>query len=300
MRYASTMTPLLDHVILAVRDLDASAAAYGTLLGRAPSWRGAHPALGTRNVLFRLDDTYLELLAPAAPGGPLAQMVSARLGAREERAFGLALGAPDVARAVADARARGLVVADPAPGQGSDDASGRVRTWRSAIVEPASARGLLLLLIEHTTPADALPPAALLGDVASTVASVDHVVVFTEDLDAGVGLWRDGFGLAVVWQRDFPERGTRNVGLDLGGVTLELIVRTDREPSGRQDTLWGIAYRVASCERAVARVRAAGGVIDDPRPGLAPGTRVGTVRWQRTASLLIEGRLAPVPREGAP
>jgi len=283
--------PLLDHVILAVRDLDAAAAAHAVLLGRAPSWRGAHATLGTRNVLFRLDDTYLELLAPGATDGPLAQLVSARLGRREERAFGLALGVPDVARAVAEARGRGLAVTDPAPGQGSDDASGRVRTWRSAVVEPASARGLLVLLIEHTSPADALPPATLLGDAPSTVSTVDHVVVFTQDLDASVALWRDRFGLAVTWQRDFPERGTRNVGLDLGGVTLELIVRTDRPPSAREDVLWGVAHRVADLGAAVARVRAAGGAIDDPRPGLAPGTRVATVRWQRTASLLTEGRL---------
>jgi hypothetical protein len=56
--------------------------------------------------------------------------------------------------------------------------------------------------------------------------------------------------------------------------------------------LWGVAYRVADGAAAVARLRAAGATVDDPRPGLAPGTRVGTVRWQRTPTLLIEGSLA--------
>jgi len=288
----AAVTPVLDHVVLAVADLDAAAADYTRLLGRAPSWRGTHPAFGTRNVLYRLDDTYVELLAPHDPAGPLAQVVAAALGARSERAFALALGVGDVERAVADAKAYGVVAGDPAPGEGSDDASGRVRTWRSAFVDPASVRGLQLLLIQHTTPPDALPPAPTLHEPASICTTVDHVVVFSDDIEASVALWSGAFGSAPLWRRDFPERGTRNVGLDLGGVTLELIMRTDRAASGRGDVLWGVAYRVADCARAVERLRAAGATIDDPRPGLAPGTRVGTVRWQRTATLLIEGRLA--------
>ena len=40
------------------------------------------------------------------------------------------------------------------------------------------------------------------------------------------------------------------------------------------------------------RLAGAGAAVDDPRPGLAPGTRVGTVRWTRTPTLLISGRLA--------
>lgn len=286
------MTPVLDHVVLAVADLEAAAADYTRLLGRAPSWHGGHPTFGTRNVLYRLDDTYLELLAPHDPAGPLSQVVRAALGERAERAFALALGVPDVARAVAEARTHGVAAGDPAPGEGSDDTSGRVRTWQSAFVDPASVRGLQLLLIQHTTPADALPPARPLADVASICTTVDHVVVFTEDLEASVALWTGAFGLAVLWRRDFPERGTRNAGLDLGGVTLELITRSDRAPSGRGDVLWGVAYRVGDCARAIERLRSAGAAVDDPRPGLAPGTRVGTVRWQRTPTLLIEGRLA--------
>ena len=48
---------------------------YVALLGRGPSWHGRHPAFGTRNVLFRLANTYVELLAPDVPGGPLADVV---------------------------------------------------------------------------------------------------------------------------------------------------------------------------------------------------------------------------------
>jgi hypothetical protein len=93
---------------------------------------------------------------------------------------------------------------------------------------------------------------------------------------------------ACAWRRDFPERRTRNLGLDLGGVVLELIQRTDRAPRGRDDVLWGIAYRVADCALAALRVRAAGIEIDPPRDGLDPDTRVASVRWERAPTLLIE------------
>ena len=52
----------LDHVIVAVRDLDAAAATYARLFGRAPSGRGEHPDLGTANASWRLENAYLELL----------------------------------------------------------------------------------------------------------------------------------------------------------------------------------------------------------------------------------------------
>jgi catechol 2,3-dioxygenase-like lactoylglutathione lyase family enzyme len=286
------MDAVLDHVVLAVRDLDAARADYVALLGRDPSWHGRHPSFGTCNVLFRLANTYLELLAPDVPGGPLADVVSAALHDRAERPFALALGVADVARAVDDARARGLSVGNAAPGEGSDDATGAVRTWRSAFVDPATVRGVRLMLIEHTTPPDALPPSPLASSPDGACDAIDHVVLFTEDLDASLAVWTDRVGLRVAWRHDFPARSTRNAGLALGDAIVELIESTDRRtdgaPSGRPDVFWGVAYRVRDASAAVARLGAARLDADAPRDGLLPGTRVATVRWPRTATLLLE------------
>ena len=65
---------------------------------------------------------------------------------------------------------------------------------------------------------------------------------------------------------------------------------TDQPGKPKTDTVWGVAYTVADCDRAVERLRAAGIEVDTPRPGLARGTRVATVRWQRTPTLIIEPR----------
>ena len=57
------MKSTVDHIIFIVRDLPRSIDHYKLLLGRNPSWKGYHPAFKTKNALFRLENTYLELLA---------------------------------------------------------------------------------------------------------------------------------------------------------------------------------------------------------------------------------------------
>ena len=54
---------VVDHIIIAVEDLEKASQDYALMLGRAPSWRGTHPDYGSANTLFRLDNCYLELLA---------------------------------------------------------------------------------------------------------------------------------------------------------------------------------------------------------------------------------------------
>ena len=66
-----------DHAVIAVRDLAAATERTAALLGRPPSWCGAHPGAGTANALFRLENCYLELLARVGDlptEGPLAEI----------------------------------------------------------------------------------------------------------------------------------------------------------------------------------------------------------------------------------
>jgi catechol 2,3-dioxygenase-like lactoylglutathione lyase family enzyme len=58
------MLTRVDHLVIAVDDLDRATDTYRGLLGLEPSWRGVHPDAGTANTLFRLANTYVELLAP--------------------------------------------------------------------------------------------------------------------------------------------------------------------------------------------------------------------------------------------
>lgn len=85
------MTTTIDHIIIAVADLAEASAEYSALLGRAPSWRGAHPDYGTANTLFKLDNTYIELLAPQGEG-MAADIVNSILDTRGPCLGGLVFG----------------------------------------------------------------------------------------------------------------------------------------------------------------------------------------------------------------
>ena len=89
------MLTSFDHALIAVRDLEAAAADYERMLGRRRSWRGVHPDLGTGNALFKLDNTYLELLSPQ-PESRSAENLRAQLEEKGEGLLGLAFH-PDYA-----------------------------------------------------------------------------------------------------------------------------------------------------------------------------------------------------------
>jgi len=264
------MTSLtLDHIVIAVRNLDAAAQSYRRLLGRAPSWHGRHPSYGTANVLFRLDNTYIELLAPgpdpsrvrlqpdpepalparppggsAAEGSPWLSALRDHLDTAGEGLYALALGTGDIDRAVAGARERGLGaspersrrVADPAAGDGVDLATGARRQWRNARIDAAAARNVRLFFIEHLSPPDALPTVPPDAPAAACPHAVDHTVVASSDLPAALAFWRDTLGLDLRGTVDFPPpNGPRRLCfLRLGDSILEL-AGASLQPGGPSD-----------------------------------------------------------------
>lgn len=284
------MLSTLDHVIVGVRDLDAAAERTAALLGRPPSWRGEHPGYGTANVLFRLANTYLELLSPAGAGA-VGEQLGRVLAERGEGLVGLAFGTADAERAAAALRARGLPVLDPQPGRGRDRESGAERRWRNALLAPDASRGSWIFAIEHETGEDPLPLREPACAPAAAVASLDHVVVMSPDLEAARRLYGDGLGLRLALDRSFPARGTRILFFRVGGATVEVAGRLGAEPDpGSPDRLWGLAWQVADAGAAHARLAAAGFDVTGVRDGFKPGTRVFTVRGEPcgVATLMIE------------
>jgi catechol 2,3-dioxygenase-like lactoylglutathione lyase family enzyme len=284
------MLTSLDHLVIAVRDLEAATATYTGLFGRAPSWHGSHPGWGTANVLFRLSNTYVELLS-AVQAGALADALRAHLEQRGEGPYALAFGTADGAACADALRARGLAAAAPVDGSGRDDASGTERRWRNIFLSRYDTRGVQVFAIEHLSPADALPLAPAAGDAAATVSGVDHVVIMTADPEAAIALYRDQLGLRLAFDRAFTERGVRLLFFRIGGITVELAATLGEQSSdgSAPDRFWGISYRVADVAAARARIAGAGFDVSDVRPGHKPGTQVCTVRREThgVATLLI-------------
>lgn len=281
------MLNTLDHVILAVADLDVATGRYARLLGRSPSWRGEHPGVGSANVLFRLENTYLELLAPAGEG-PVGAALEAHLSSRGEGPIGLAFGTDDADACHAWLVARGLAPQAVERGVGRDVESGAMRAWRRVPLPLDQTRGVLLFAIEHESPPEILPLSGPMADASAVVFALDHAVVRSADAEATKALYGDGLGLRLALDREFPQWGARLLFFRVGGLTVEIaaaLADGDGEGLGGEgapgvdgDRFWGLSYRVRDADAAHARLTDMGIDVSEVRKGRKPGTRVFTVQ----------------------
>ncbi|MEX2249665.1 MAG: VOC family protein [Parvibaculum sp.] len=269
----------VDHVIIAVSDLGAAEKNYTAIFGRAPSWRGTHPGMGSANVLYRLANTYVELLAPVAEG-PTADMLKAHLDKVGEGVFGLALGLADAAAAQGAFAARGLQGSAPTDGSGTDDLTGATRRWRTIMFPREATRGLFLFGIQHLGSADALPPAPLSAGVSEdqAIPALDHIVVMTPDAEATKALFGAQFGIRLALDQTKPEWGVRQLFFRTGSVTIEVVQSLDPAKAPKSERFWGLAWRVPSVRPVHARLEKAGLDVSEMRTGRKPGTEVATIR----------------------
>lgn len=293
------MLTAFDHAVIAVGDLAKATQRFEALLGRPASWCGVHPEAGTANALFRLENCYLELLAPDGEG-PIGSQVRAALDARGDGMLALAFGTEDVEAAAATLRERGVPVVAPQKGEGRGAPAGvdgeAIRQWSSVLLPTESTRGIPVLVLEHRSAPEALPATIPFGADGTTVTALDHAVVISDDPGASAVFYGEVLGLRLALDRDFPKRGLRLIFFRVGGVTVEVAGPIEAKPeSDGLDRFGGLSYRVTDIDAIRARLLAADFDVSDIRDGNKPGTRVCTVRSDTCGvpTLLLE----PAPRD---
>ena len=85
----------LDHLIVAVNDLEEAEANYTKVFGMESVWKGEHKALGTSNVIFNFKNTYFELLA-AKGEGLGAELVKNMIKEKGEGLIGIVFGTKNI------------------------------------------------------------------------------------------------------------------------------------------------------------------------------------------------------------
>jgi len=277
------MKTTIDHIIIAVSDLAEASAEYSTLLGREPSWRGAHPDYGTANTLFKLDNIYIELLAPQGEG-MAADIVKSILDKKGDCLGGLVFGTEDANSFIVQARAQGLEASDPLPGHGVDEQSGAERRWHNIFWDPAAARGIFSFCIEHEA-GSVLSEATPLAH--GEIAGVDHVVVKTQSAEAAKTFYGEQLGIRLALEQDVPEWGGTQLFFRASSMSIEVIAS---EKASEQDELWGLALKTDDIEATHTRLSEQGVEISDIRDGRKAGTRVCTAKSHTLGvpTLLIE------------
>ena len=278
-----SMTTTIDHIIIAVSDLAEASTEYSALLGRTPSWRGAHPGYGTANTLFKLDNTYIELLAPQGEG-MASDIVNSILEKKGNCLGGLVFGTEDANDFIAQARAQGLEASDPLPGHGVDEQTGAERRWHNIFWDPAAARGIFSFCIQHES-GSLLPEATPMAK--GEIAGVDHVVVKTQSAEAAKMFYGEQLGIRLALEQDVPEWGGTQLFFRASSMSIEVIAS---EKAPEQDELWGLALKTDNIEATHARLSEQGVQISDIRDGRKPGTRVCTAKSHTLGvpTLLIE------------
>lgn len=266
------MITALDHVALAVCDLDAAVDGYRRLLGVEPNWLGGDG--GARHAWFQLPNMALDVIAPHGEGA-FGQTIAAHLDVHGEGVWALAFTVADIETAKKLAARRGLSPSDARPVRSTHD-DGRKRYWTTCSLDPARTGGTNILLC--APPRDGQPWPLSQPVANAPVTQLDHVVVFTADAERALAVYGAKLGADLRLDRENPQWDARQLFFKVGDSVLEVGAKIGASPSDKPDRSGGLAWRVADPEAAQARMAAAGFDVSDVRAGRKPGTKVFTVR----------------------
>lgn len=128
----------IDHVGIAVADLESAVELYGRAFGMEPAHRERVESQGVEEVLFAVGPSYVQLLGALGPDTPVGRFL-------EHRGPGVhhvGYRVPNLEQALSRLRAEGISLIDEAPRPGS-------RNTTIAFVHPGSMGGVLVELVQE-------------------------------------------------------------------------------------------------------------------------------------------------------
>jgi catechol 2,3-dioxygenase-like lactoylglutathione lyase family enzyme len=258
----------LDHVVVLLNDIEAGAAAYELLLGRAPSWRSRGE--GSQAVLFTLDNMSLELMAPVGES-VAARRIREVIKLWGEGLASLCFATSDIAKMHRRLERVALKPDTVAEVESRDLVSGNVLHWKRTRATELT-RGVRMFFLEL---AAARPRSPVTTD--APILGLDHIVVSTEDPERVAALYGARLGLDLALDRSHQDWG-RLMFFRCGDLIVEMVCRPVAGGDQHNDKLWGLSWRVADIEATRARLLAAGLGVTEVRAGRKPGTRVMSLR----------------------
>ena len=265
------MISTLDHIILAVEDLNEAEKNYKKIFGIEPVWRGEHKELGTANVIFNLKNTYLELLSSNGEGLGAA-LVNHYLEKDGEGLIGIVFGTNDLNEVASSIKDKGFNVAEITEGEGTNSDESEIRKWKNLFLPPELTRGLFSFIIEHTE--GNLPSNKPV--IQSSVTKLDHVVINTNDADGFIEIYKNVYGLRLALDKTIEAWNKRMLFFRFNKTTIEVIEENDdEEPS---DRLWGLAWVVEDIQETYERLTKEGVELTEVKPGIKDKTLVSTIR----------------------
>ncbi|GIR05404.1 MAG: hypothetical protein CM15mP16_07810 [Candidatus Pelagibacterales bacterium] len=216
------MIKTLDHLIVAVNNLEEAEQNYQKIFGINPSWRGHHKEWGTSNSLFSFQNTYLELLA-ATGEGMGAQLVKNKIKNDGEGLMGIVLGTDDLEAVRNKLIALGYSLPSQSNGEGINTNNNSKRSWVNQFLPIELTRGLFSFIIQHKE--GHLPEAMKFSDNA--VKKLDHVVIKTNDADSFIEIYNKIFRIRLALDKFIETWKRRILFFKLNKTIIEVIEEKD-------------------------------------------------------------------------
>jgi len=276
------MISSVDHLIIAVKDLDQAINDYEKVLGIELCWKGKHTELGTKNALFNFENTYLELLSPCDEG-PGTEFINSLLAEKGDHLAGIVLGTKNIEHAKESLKKSGHEV-EVTLGEAVNEADGQIRRWKNIFLPANLSRELFIFIIEHTK--GSLPKQK--NQEPSKVKKLDHVVINTQDADNFISIYRDVYKIRLALDKTIEHWKRRMLFFRTNATTIEVIEEKDKKKSA--DELWGLAWEVDSIEETHKRLVSNNVEVTPIKEGLKKGTLVATIKSHtcNVPTLLIE------------
>jgi methylmalonyl-CoA/ethylmalonyl-CoA epimerase len=131
----------IDHVGLAVENLEEAVAYYERLYGAEVAHRETMERDGVNEALLAVGDSYLQLLEPTRDDSPVARFLERNGGPGVHH---VGYGVADVGATLGELKQQGVRVVDEVPRHGS-------RGCMVAFLHPKGAMGVLVELVEDPT-----------------------------------------------------------------------------------------------------------------------------------------------------
>ena len=276
------MISSVDHLIIAVKDLNLAINDYEKILGITPCWKGKHPELGTRNAIFNLENTYLELLSPC-DAGPGTDFVNSLLADKGDHLAGIVLGTQNIEHVKEVLNKDGHEV-EISSGEAINERDEKIRRWKNIFLPKTLSRELFVFIIEHTE--GSLQKYA--SQDTSNVKKLDHVVINTQDADEFISIYEGVYKIRLALDKTIEHWKRRMLFFRTNATTIEVIEQKDKKELA--DELWGLAWEVDSIEDAYQRLVSSGVEVTPIKEGLKKGTLVATIKSHNcnVPTLLIE------------
>ena len=176
------MIETIDHLIIAVQDLDEAEENYKKIFGIPPVWKGIHKELGTANAIFNFKNTYFELLS-ANGDGLGADLVNNQLKEIGEGMLGLVLGTEDINSTAAILKDKGFPISEVSNGEGKNSQNDEIRKWKNIFLPPELTRGIFSFIILRCSGSSPNSPSGIFKKIGFDIFFSPAIASFSLFLD---------------------------------------------------------------------------------------------------------------------